>query len=717
MSKEDTQGTSQGTTTHASSRPDAQQLRPDGRGVISGTWTLVKSLRRPERAVWAAAFLLLFGMFASNTDWGGDPHSPRGDGRYRPVLARGDGHMTYLMLRSFVLDQDLVFDNDLARFGDPWRQRRTKTGRKDIPHPFGPILVWSPFMLGAHGLSKVANALGAEIPQHGYTMFHHRIVFGTSVLFAFLAVLLGAALARRYISRGWPPVYAAVAVLFGTSLTYYATYMPSYGHAMDAFFCALFLGYWGLSYGDLRWRRFVLLGTILGICALVRVQDLAMGIAVAVEVVALGVKPAPDNRSLWARRRWIAGLIGRGLVALAVALVVFSPQMIAWKLVYGEWLTSPNGPRYVRLGHPLIMELLFASRNGWLSTHPVAYAGVLGLLLVPRRARVIAAGLLAALVMQIWVNAAVLDWWASASFGQRRMCSVTLILVFGLAALIRACAVAGLRLRMPRWARHGLAVCVLGWFIAWNIAQVSRLRRGKAAGHPTAASCCGRVPKAMRVVAQPIYRLIGNPFALPASALFALRHDVGLRRWDNIAGDYVYVPPWYEYNNGRYKQHRAKWNIPSGNAGKYVLGGLGPPQKQPRTKRGYRWTTATEARMLVPILLPEAHSFTLRLGSNGLAGGAPEAVTIAMNGEVLLERELSPGWTEMTFVAAAADLAVGSNVLTVSAALHAHYDGSLPANPRGGEVGVAVGPLWVGFPRTVEATLTGELWPPGAPPR
>src|SRR5690606_41759733 len=35
---------------------------------------------------------------------------------------------------------------------------------------------------------------------------------------------------------------------------------------------------------DLGWRRFALLGLLLGLCALVRVQDLALGIVVAVEL-------------------------------------------------------------------------------------------------------------------------------------------------------------------------------------------------------------------------------------------------------------------------------------------------------------------------------------------------------------------------------------------------------------------------------------------------
>src|SRR5690606_20505778 len=137
----------------------------------------------------------------------------------------------------------------------------------------GPSLIWAPVLAAAHGGAVAANALGANIETHGYTMFHQRIVYATSVLFAWLAIALGIAVARRFVGGRWATAWAASAVLLGTTLTYYATYMPSYAHAMDAAAVAGFLAYWALTLGELRWRRFVVLGLLLGVAAMVRVQD------------------------------------------------------------------------------------------------------------------------------------------------------------------------------------------------------------------------------------------------------------------------------------------------------------------------------------------------------------------------------------------------------------------------------------------------------------
>jgi hypothetical protein len=246
-------------------------------------WRWIRRAWSAPRVLLAIACAVVLVMYWTNDDMAGDPHSPRGDGKYRPVLARGDGHMLNLMARSTALDGDWVFDNDLARFGDPWDEPRTPTGRKAIIHPIGTALVWTPLIWIAEAGAAVVNVVGGDIPLHGYTAWHQRFVFLSSVVFACAAVLLGQRLAKQAVGGEWSATYAAIAVLLGTPLTYYATYMPSYSHALDAFACAAFLGYWGLTRGRTDWRRYVVLGLLLGLSTLVRTQELALGVVVAVE--------------------------------------------------------------------------------------------------------------------------------------------------------------------------------------------------------------------------------------------------------------------------------------------------------------------------------------------------------------------------------------------------------------------------------------------------
>jgi hypothetical protein len=367
-----------------------------------------------------AAIALVAALFVGNRP--ADGASPRGDGRYRPLLARGDGHLLYLMARSLVFDRNLHFDNDLRRFGDPWNQRRTAAGRKGIPHPIGPALVWAPLLAGAQGVALAANRLGAAIEEHGYTLFHQRIVLASSVLFAAGAVLLGAAAARRAGAGRWAARGAAAAVLLGTPLTFYATLMPGYAHALDAFVAGAFLAVWMRGVGELSARRFAILGLLLGAAGLVRPQELGLAVVVALEL-AVALRRAPARAA------------GLAVLFAAAALVAFAPQLLAWHEIYGSWLSLPQGPRYVRLAHPMAREVLLSTTHGWLAVTPLAALGVAGLVVLARRS-LAAAGLLLAIAVQVYLSSTIHDWWGGAAFGQRRLCGLTLPLVVGVAALL-----------------------------------------------------------------------------------------------------------------------------------------------------------------------------------------------------------------------------------------------------------------------------------------
>ena len=601
------------------------------------TWWWSKPGRLPRIFV-TVACLSIVGMYCTNDDMNKEPDAVRGDGKYHPVLARGDGHMLYLMARSTAVDLDWVFDNDLARFGDPWRQAKTPTGRKGIAHPIGPPLVWTPMIWVASAGAVVANLFGADIPLHGYTLWHQRFVFLSSALFGCGAVLLGLWLARKLVGGAWSPPYAAIAVLLGTPITYYATYMPSYAHAMDAFACAGFLAYWAITVGRRDLKRFVVLGALLGLAMLVRVQELALGIVVAVEIAVALVR---DRKSPPDIGRWILG----GVIVLAASIVVFTPQLLEWQVVYGKATSLPHGAKYTRLEAPMIPELLFSSRNGWFSTTPIAYFAVIGLVLVPKRSRLVAGGLLAAVAIQVYLNSTILDWWGSAGFGQRRMCNVTLPLVVGLAAVIwRMGRLAARVRRVPRWVWHVAIVLALGPFVAFNVRKAFQLRGGKSAPSDVGPSCCNNFPDEIRGPARWWFDQIGNPFQYPANLVFAIRHDVDLHRWDQV-GNYPLVPPLHTLLDDQLWRQRGAWKIGNRGIEPWLVSGLSNAQQAPldRGGRWYRFTVAPSATVLVPNLMPYGQRMTLWLGPYGA-----QRAKVRWNGEVVADVELT-AWTPVRF--------------------------------------------------------------------
>src|SRR5205085_8231191 len=165
----------------------------------------------------------------------------------------------------------------------------------------------------AHVTSKVANLFGAGIPAHGYTRWHQHVTFFTAPLFAFAAVLCGFFIARRHVRGRFAPTSAALAILYGTSLTAYATYLPWSSHPPDALAAGAMLALWALTLGDLGRRRWLAVGALTGVAGLMRTASLSIGIVVVVEVVWLQL--AQRNRR--ARLR----ICGYGVSAGAAARV------------------------------------------------------------------------------------------------------------------------------------------------------------------------------------------------------------------------------------------------------------------------------------------------------------------------------------------------------------------------------------------------------------
>jgi hypothetical protein len=268
---------------------------------------------------------------------------------------------------------------------------------------------------------------------------------------------------------------------------------------------------------------------------------------------------------------------------------------------------------------------------------PVAYVGVIGLVCLPKRSRLIAVGFLAVVAGQVYLNSTILDWWASASFGQRRLCSVTLPLGVGLAALLWRFGNLARRARVPRAISHGLAVIGLGVFVTWNVWSVSKLSGGKSAATELAPTCCSNVPRPARGVARWLYDRIGNPFEFPANAVFSIEHGVPLSRWDITVGNYPLVPSLADIRNDRQlKQLRGVWSVGAANRASYLVGDWSEPV---HAERSYRSAMSRDAVVLVPNLLPDAQRITI-----WLAAGAARHVRIEWNGETVRSVDLDERW-------------------------------------------------------------------------
>jgi hypothetical protein len=417
----------------------------------------------------------------------------------QPQRVASDGVHYFATLRSIVVDGDLDFENEyrILRADESYFQR-TATGRLPNNHSVGPALLWSPVYLLLHGLGH----MGLFRPTgFGYPYF--TAIATATALAGFLGVLWLYRLASRYFES--PVAFASSLLIWlGTFHLWYMVFEPSMSHA---FGMASVTGFLLLCHRmpKNRWD-FALVGLAAGMVALIRWQN-----AVFLPV-GLAVIWTRNGRPKWEEIATFA----------TTATAVFLPQMIFWKLIYGQFLLIPQGGSFLRWGSPEVGALLFSSRHGLLSWSPLLWVGAVGLFGLVKKTPLLATSLLAALMATVYINAAVHDWWAGASFGARRFDGAA----FGLGLAM------SIEWLVPRVRKHALLAVslILAPFLVWSTALMAVYSRGAI---PMDGAISFR--QAGGDALELIYRWTGYPFSWPAALVERYRKGVPMPVYD-LAG-------------------------------------------------------------------------------------------------------------------------------------------------------------------------------------
>ena len=511
----------------------------------------------------------------------------------------GDGVSYYVYVRSLMKDADLDFTDEYTRYGMIDRadlKVPTRTGHRRSIFSVGPGLAWIPFFAMGEAAARVEGALGRDVDLSGYGPEHVNAVALGSLLYGFAAVLLLHDLLRRHF-RPDTALLAAVLVWWATFLHWYMVYQPTMSHAVSAFGAALVVWLWDRQRdrGDLG--SAAMLGLACGFAMCLRWQNGLLLLLPAWDAVAAGRRTRAD---------WPRGA-RRGATLVAAALVGASPQMAAWKAIYGEWLLRypPHGADFLRLDHPYVLQTLFSSRHGLLSWTPVLWGGYLGFLWLWRRRGPLFWPLLPPLVAMTYVNMCSGDWWAGGSFSNRRFDSLLPLLAVGLAGSLEA-----MRRALARHPQAAVCALVVP-AVVWNLGAITQVQRGAVGAERGVA-----FPRLVGGTAELVASTVGSPPTWPASWLFAWREEMPVRHYDRAVGRYLF-----------YRQNNMAGHIDVGRAEDADL--LGEGWQGPRVEDGRACRpTAVPARVLAPLDVPE----DLELTVGAVAMGGPQDLAVRVNG-------------------------------------------------------------------------------------
>lgn len=328
-----------------------------------------------------------------------------------------DGVGYYAYARAITYRGDLGMEETFAALAPQMPIRFTSRGFVDNPWSVGPSLFWILPLAGYRWL------FGGD----GHDIGAIATVTLVSALFGF-----GTTIVAYYCARRWFSVMAsalgALTAFFGSTLWFYSMREGGFAHALNAFACAFMVLAWIRVQEQPSYKRWFTLGVAAGLVVITYWATVLLLIIPVIGTCYL----------LWqtrhTRHQWRHIMIGIFIASLT-AVIVFSPQIIIWQILYGSPLIKPAATPSINWNELHILELFFA-RFGLVQWSPAAMAGLIGLVLLARRSPLLGISLLGSTLLYITFNGLLTDWHGSGTFGTRRLTSLAVWYAIGLAAII-----------------------------------------------------------------------------------------------------------------------------------------------------------------------------------------------------------------------------------------------------------------------------------------
>lgn len=346
----------------------------------------------------------------------------------------GDDAGYFAYLRSLFIDRDIDF------FNEPYyiaHNRVTDTGYVFNQWNIGPAVLWLPFFVGAHFITKIYNLLGVPLAQDGLSFVYFSSTALGSATYVYFGLILHFLILRRWFSK--QAAFWCVTLFFlATPLVYFTFIRSRMAHADDYFLSCLFIFCW-LSFRPAPSAvKSILLGLCGGLLVLTRINSACLLLLPLYDFFA---------RAYLQFREKEEKDFGRLLHYLWVPVfcaLVYSLQVGVNFILSGEIAGDARWSRVsiLFLPHNWMRlftnpaDILWGSNWGLLWHAPIYIIGACGLYFFIKRNKDVGRPLLVALSIPVFL--ALLWPHHGLSYGYRHLLTTNIILSFGAALLFDA---------------------------------------------------------------------------------------------------------------------------------------------------------------------------------------------------------------------------------------------------------------------------------------
>jgi len=349
----------------------------------------------------------------------------------RGIINGNDGLHHYFWLRSPLFDGDLDFRNDelnycpkIKRLEDISPGKITKTGLIVNKYGVGWAVLNLPWMATGHFGTLLYNHFGRDLPEDGHSKLYQFFIYLGNVFYGFLAIFFCYLIAAKFTDKKIALV-AALLVWLSSNIFYYNHIMFSMSHHIVLLTMAVCYYYtFRIMYDKTKLHYWIIVGLSGGWMAITRYQA-AIYLLFPVLIIVSRVFQYKSKKE-----------IGLAAFALISFIIGIAPQLIGWKIVYGEWILNSYRGRPV-WSDPWIWRSLFSNWQGLFYWHPVLLFGLTGfILMVAGKKDWRLYSILIILAINLYINA---SWhkWGHHQFGARAYEGYILISMLGVAFLIQ----------------------------------------------------------------------------------------------------------------------------------------------------------------------------------------------------------------------------------------------------------------------------------------
>lgn len=331
-----------------------------------------------------------------------------------------------------------------------------------IRYPVGMAVVYSPFFAMGH----IAAVLGG-FPVDGFSVPYQVCMKIGSIIY----YLLGFALLRKVLIKYYRDAIVAASLLivfFGTNLL---QFLPSYyvsANGTSLFLFALFIYLVDLFVHHRQTKWAVALGVVYGLICLTRFTNALIIIpAVLWPLVIHGKQGFAEIFDILKSRIWDVSLAG------LIAILVFSLQLIYWKIAGGKWIVDSYGNpgEGLDLLSPHTFNFLLSFRTGWLIYTPLMILVLAYLVWAVFKGKYRQVPFLIFIALFAYVASSWTNYSYGGGYSQRAMVEATGVLIFPLAAFLQK-----LVLSQSKVFKRSV-MSVIGLLVLLNIWQVFQFEK------------------------------------------------------------------------------------------------------------------------------------------------------------------------------------------------------------------------------------------------